>query len=61
MDIPPHERKEEDEANFYPVDGLRGHCKCGNYMHYMAGEGEYECPECGRVYNIYVDHELWDE
>lgn len=56
-----HKRSGRDEANFYPVDGLRGHCVCGEYLHFMAQEGDYECPDCGRVWNVYVDHELWEE
>lgn len=52
---------ERDEAQFYPVDGLRGHCKCGNYLHFISREGEQSCDECGRVWNIYVDHDLWEE
>lgn len=59
--MPNHEREERDEANFYPVDGIRGNCKCGNYMHYISFEGEVECDECGRVWNLYVDHDLWEE
>lgn len=57
--MPDHTREENEEANFYPVDGIRGHCKCGEYLHYTSSEGEWECDECGRVYNIYVDHDLW--
>lgn len=59
--LPEHERSSEQEANFYPVDGIRGHCKCGNYLHYRSTEGEWECDECGRVWNLFVDHELWEE
>ncbi|EGQ44334.1 MAG: hypothetical protein J07AB43_01000 [Candidatus Nanosalina sp. J07AB43] len=55
-----HTRTERDEANFYPVDGIRGHCKCGQYMSYIGVEGDFECSECGRVWNVYVDHELWE-
>lgn len=58
-----HTREEQDEAQFYPVDGLRGNCKCGAYLHY-TDEGSWECDGeegCGRVWNIYVDCELWQE
>jgi hypothetical protein len=54
-----HTRNGEDEAHFYPVDGIRGNCECGHYFHYIAVEGETECEECGRVYNVYVDHDDW--
>jgi hypothetical protein len=57
--MPDHTREPRDEANFYPVDGMRGTCKCGNHIHYIGFEGETECEECGRVWNIYVDHTLW--
>lgn len=57
--MPEHTKAETSEANFYPVDGIRGHCECGNYLHYISQEGETECNECGRVWNVYVDHELW--
>ena len=56
-----HEDDREAEANFYPVDGIRGNCKCGNYFHFLSYEGELECEECGRVWNVYVDHDLWEE
>jgi len=59
--MPTHERSGRQEANFYPVDGMRGHCKCGNYLHYIDAEGEKECDDCGRVWNVYVDHDLWEE
>lgn len=54
-----HERQERDGATFYPVDGIRGHCKCGEYFHYIGQEGEVSCDECGRVWNVYVDHDDW--
>jgi hypothetical protein len=57
--MPAHERNGSDEVNFYPVDGMRGHCKCGNHISYISFEGEVECGECGRVWNVFVDHELW--
>lgn len=58
--MPDHTRNANDEATFYPVDGIRGHCECGHYFHYIGQEGETECEECGRVYNVYVDHERWN-
>jgi hypothetical protein len=58
--MPNHERESQDEANYYPVNGIRGHCKCGNFFQYIIGEGEVECGECGRVWNVYVDHECWE-
>jgi hypothetical protein len=54
-----HERQGRDEATFYPVDGIRGHCECGEYFHYIDSEGEVSCDECGRTYNVYVDHDDW--
>lgn len=51
----------DDGARFYPVDGIRGHCSCGEYLHYKSFEGEWQCPECGRVWNLYVECDLWDE
>lgn len=51
----------QDEAQFYPVDGIRGHCKCGEYFHFISREGEFTCSNCGRVWNVFVDHELWDK
>lgn len=59
--MPTHERDGNDDANFYPVDGMRGNCKCGAYFHYISIEGDIECDECGRVWNVYVDHDLWEE
>lgn len=59
--MPEHNRSSREEARFYPVNGIRGHCKCGEYFHYIAQEGEIECEECGRVLNVYVDHDLWKE
>lgn len=53
--------EEASEAEFYPVDGMRGHCSCGNYMNYIGFEGEATCDECGRVWNVYVDCDLWEE
>lgn len=55
------ENTEQNEAQFYPVDGIRGHCVCGEYHHFISREGEFTCGECGRVWNVFVDHELWDE
>jgi len=55
-----HQKEEREEANFYPVDGVRGECKCGNYIRYIGYEGEVECSDCGRVWNVFVDHELWE-
>jgi hypothetical protein len=51
-----HEPNESDEENFYPVDGIRGECKCGEYFHYIAFEGEIEC-DCGRTWNVFVQSE----
>jgi len=59
-----HKREDgntREEANFYPVDGIRGHCTCGHYFHFISVEGETTCPECGTVYNVYVDHDVWEE
>lgn len=50
-----------EDPEFYPVDGIRGHCKCGNYFQFISFEGELECDKCGRVWNVFVDHELWQE
>lgn len=58
---PDPDESASEEANFYPVDGIRGHCKCGEYFHYISMEGETRCTSCGRVWNIYVDHDLWEE
>lgn len=59
--MPEHNREEQDEANFYPVNGMRGYCKCGNYIQFISYEGETVCDECGRVWNVFVGHELWEE
>jgi hypothetical protein len=50
-----------DEAQFYPVDGIRGHCVCGEYFHFISHEGAVTCDECGREWNVFVDHELWED
>lgn len=52
---------EREEANFYPVDGIRGHCVCGYYFNFISVEGEVTCPDCGTVYNVYVDSDVWQE
>jgi hypothetical protein len=62
--MPTHTRSDEteterNEANFYPVDGIRGTCKCGNFIQYIAMEGDTTCESCGRTWNVYVDHEQW--
>lgn len=64
--MPEHQRGEEnqiisDEEYFTAVDGLQGQCACGYVFHYIAFEGEIECEDCGRVYNVYVDFEEWDD
>jgi len=57
--MPEHEREAADEARFYPINGMRGHCECGAYVNYISREGEVKCDDCGRVWNVYVGHDLW--
>ena len=52
---------EREEANFYPVDGIRGHCVCGHYFNFISVEGEVTCPNCKTVYNVYVDNDVWEK
>jgi len=47
---------------FEAVDGMRGHCVCGNYFHYLGGldvgEIEIVCEECGRRLEINISAEV---
>ncbi|MBP1986991.1 hypothetical protein [Halolamina salifodinae] len=47
---------------FEAVDGLRGHCVCGKYFHYIGGldvsEVELVCEDCGRRLQVEVSAEV---
>jgi hypothetical protein len=53
--------RQQGKANFYPVDGIRGTCTCGKYFHFISFEGEVRCPDCGKLFNVYVDHDVWED
>jgi len=64
--MPEHKRGENNEnsvseTTFRPVNGMTGQCECGNIFNYIAYEGSFECNDCGKTYNVFVDFEIWSQ